>query len=125
MTELKSKYFTEKERGCQCGNCGRSQGMKQEIVDMFDDLREMCGFPLRMTSGFRCPLHSKNPGGSHGAGEAGDIGVSRSEAYFVLKYAFILGFTGIGVKQHGDGRFIHLDKSSNVKALRPTIFSYK
>jgi len=36
------------------------------------------------------------------------------------------GITGLGVKQHGDSRFIHLDTlDSEPHRPRPTVWSYK
>lgn len=36
-----------------------------------------------------------------------------------------MGFTGIGIKQHGDNRFIHLDDLREPDhAPRPTIWTY-
>lgn len=121
---IESEFFSLKETGCRCGKCGFSQGMKQHTIDKFDDLREMCGFALPMSSGYRCPQHPQNPDGVHGDGEAGDILVDRNKAFIVLKNALLIGFTGIGVSQKGDNRFIHLDDSTNVEKFRPTIWSY-
>ena len=120
----KSEFFSETETGCRCGKCGKAQGMTNNTIKLFDALRETCGFPLHMSSGYRCPLHHDNPGGAHGDGEAGDIKVDRQRAFRVLENALILGFTGIGVKQKGANRFIHLDISSNSDKLRPVIWSY-
>jgi len=120
----KSEYFTEEETGCRCGNCGGLQGMAEATLRRFDILRELCGFPLSMTSGYRCPLHKENPEGVHGDGQAGDLAVGRQQAAVVLKNAMCLGFTGIGINQKGDKRFIHLDDSTRPDKLRPTIWSY-
>lgn len=120
----KSKYFSEKETGCRCGKCDRLQGMKEHTLKLFDDLREMCGFPLNMSSGYRCPLHHDNPEGTHGSGEAGDIEISRSKAFVVLGHALRVGFVGIGIQQKGEKRFLHLDDSIRPDKLRPTIWSY-
>jgi hypothetical protein len=77
-----------------------------------------------MSSGYRCPLHPENPEGTHGSGEAGDIEVSRGKAFIVLGHALRVGFSGIGIQQKGDKRFLHLDDSTRPDKLRPTIWSY-
>lgn len=120
----KSTHFTATETGCRCGKCSQSQGMKESTLRRFDDLRDACGFPLKMSSGYRCPLHHDNPEGTHGSGEAGDIEVSRGNAFTVLGHALRVGFSGIGIQQKGDKRFLHLDDSIRPDKLRPTIWSY-
>lgn len=120
----KSEHFTLEETGCRCGKCGGLQGMTDRTLVRFDELRNACGFPLSMSSGYRCQLHPDNPTGVHGDGEGGDLLVDRLRAYIVLENAIKLGFTGIGVKQKGGNRFIHLDDSTRSDKLRPTIWSY-
>lgn len=115
-------------RGIDC--CGGKNLMSTAFVDMLDDLRDACGFPLPVTSGYRCPeynakVSSTGLTGPHTTGRAADLGVSRKQAYEVLSWAFRLGFTGIGVKQTGDGRFIHLDNLPAAEGQpRPTIWGY-
>lgn len=120
----KSIYFTPKETGCRCGKCDQSQGMEERTLRRFDDLRDACGFPLNMSSGYRCPLHQDNPEGAHGDGVAGDIEISRGKAFVVLGHALRVGFVGIGIQQKGGKRFLHLDDSTRPDKLRPTIWSY-
>jgi len=119
-----STYFTKKETGCRCGDCNRKQGMSDEHLRRMDILRRLCGFVLNMTSGYRCPDHPTNPTGPHGDC-ASDVMVSRRQAYIVVQKAMLLGFTGIGVKQKGNKRFIHLDDCLNtIERPRPCIWSY-
>jgi zinc D-Ala-D-Ala carboxypeptidase len=43
----------------------------------------------------------------------------------MIRMALSVGFTGIGVKQHGAGRFIHLDDLPNAEGQpRPHLWSY-
>ena len=99
--------------------------MDPRFIDDLDDLRERCGFPLIVTSGYRCPDHndavsSTGRTGPHTTGKATDFGVDRERATIVLEHALQMDFKGIGVNQKGAGRFIHLD------CARPsrTIWSY-
>lgn len=116
--------FSAKEFACQC--CG-SEGIKEELVEKVQLLRDIYKKPLAVTSGYRCPLHpiesKKSSPGAHALGLAVDLGVDRAAAYEVLKIAFSLGFSGIGVNQKGGGRFIHLDVADK-QLPRPTIWSY-
>jgi zinc D-Ala-D-Ala carboxypeptidase len=108
-----------------CRHTG-NENMQQEFMDKLQALRFAYGKPMRITSGYRHPTHPiearKNAPGPHTTGCAVDIAVSRGDAYRVLELAFALGFTGIGVQQKGDGRYIHLDTLT--EDARPTIWSY-
>jgi zinc D-Ala-D-Ala carboxypeptidase len=121
------RYFTDAEFACK--HCGQNR-MDRAFLSMVDELRHRCGFPLPITSGFRCPTHnaavsSTGPAGPHTTGRAVDIGVSRHRAYDVLRHAMAMGFTGIGVQQKGAARFIHLDMLQEPQhAPRPSVWSY-
>ena len=96
------------------------QGSGQDFMDnlfvsRLDALRHTCGFPFIITSGYRTPEYNNQVSttgytGPHTTGKAADIQVSRGNAYIVLREALNMGcFTGIGINQKGDDRFIHLD----------------
>lgn len=116
--------FTAKEMACQ--HC-QAEGIKPELMDKLQALRNRYGKPMRITSGYRCPQHPvearKAALGAHALGLAADVGVEGAEAYQILKLAFELGFTGIGVQQKGSGKFIHLDVR-NGELPTPTVWSY-
>ena len=117
--------FSEKELACRCP-CGQAD-MSPDFMMMLQSLRSAARMPLRVTSGYRCADHNTAVGGgpAHVLGRAADIAVSRGDAYTVLKLALLHGFTGVGIKQHGDSRFLHLDNLTDREAVpRPTIFSY-
>lgn len=120
--------FSKEEFDCK--HTGKNE-MKHSFMAKLQALRTAYGKPLRITSGFRDythPFEAKKPkkNGSHPTGKAADIAIDRKEAYQLLKLAMELGFTGIGFKQHGGGRFIHLDTiEDNSDQPRPTIWSYK
>lgn len=119
--------FEEHEFTCKCG-CGETK-MNPTFMRRLQTLRDAVGFALPVTSGYRCPDHpaeaAKDTPGAHTRGCAVDLGVDRGRAYEVLKAATRLGFTGLGINQKGDGRFIHLDDLVNDEDhMRPTIWSY-
>lgn len=122
------RHFQWDDWACKCG-CGQNL-TKPEHALRIDELRERCDFPIWLTSGYRCPKYNAQVSttgedGPHTTGEASDLGVSRYQAYKVLKVATEMGFTGIGVQQKGKGRFIHLDDLHEPEhAPRPTIWSY-
>ena len=99
-------------------------------MDRLQLLRSHYGFPLTITSGYRSPRHSieaaKKTPGTHAMGRAADIACAGEEAVDLLKVALWIGFTGIGVKQKGEHRFLHLDDLGlgEHTAPRPTIWSY-
>ena len=75
-------------------------------MDCLQRLRSAVGLPLPVSSAYRSPDHP----------------VEASK-----EVAMDAGFTGIGVKQSGEGRFIHLDTITHLDdfpAERPTIWSY-
>jgi len=105
--------------------------MDSAFMKKLVSLRITFNFPMILMSAFRCPdynAHVSSTGhtGPHTTGKAVDIKIARGLAYQLLKLALIYDFTGIGVKQHGDGRFIHLDTLTNgeTSGPRPTIWSY-
>lgn len=122
------RHFSIDEFRCGCG-CGLNL-IDHQFVTELDELRHRLGFSLPITSGFRCPDHnarvsSTGRTGPHTTGRAADLGVDRARAYEVLQTALLMKFTGIGVKQHGASRFIHLDNLPNGQGQpRPTVWSY-
>jgi len=120
-----SQYFSKAELQCKCG-CEQAP-MDPQFLMMLDELRSKLNKPLRVSSGFRCPSHNSKVSGTgetgpHTTGKAVDLAVDRSFAYETLRASMAMGFTGIGVKQKGGGRFLHLDTIT--EGLRPTIWSY-
>jgi zinc D-Ala-D-Ala carboxypeptidase len=112
-----------------CSHCGLNL-IDHAFVTELDELRHRLGYPLPITSGYRCPTHNSKVSstgrtGPHTTGRAADIGVDRARAYEVLQTALLMKFTGIGVQQKGSSRFIHLDNLPNGPGQpRPVVWSY-
>ena len=108
-----------------CSHCGKNE-MTPEFLSKLQALRMAYGAPMRITSGYRCSEHpieaKKMKPGAHASGCACDVAVDGQQAHKLLKLAFELGFTGIGVNQKTSGRFIHLDTLT--EAPRPNVWSY-
>ena len=98
------------------------------FMDALQDLRTRLGEPMTITSGYRHPTHpveaTKSKPGAHTRGMAADIGVRGG--YDIVKLAYDVGMTGIGISQSGSKRFLHLDKVpiGDVAIPRPALWSY-
>ena len=120
------KYFTMDEM--RCTHCG-AYDMDDTFMQRLDQLREDMGFAFPVTSGYRCSKHPiearKKAPGAHTTGKAIDIGVSGNDAYILIEAAIRDNFTGIGINQKGNSRFIHLDIIPHSSSSpRPWIWSY-
>lgn len=122
-------HFSTAELACRCG-CGLLP--KPESAARLERLREICDFPFKVNRGASCPAHnakvsSTGTDGPHTTGQAFDLGVSGERALRLVDRAREVGFTGIGVKQHGphERRFVHVDDLPNADGQpRPWIWSY-
>lgn len=118
--------FTAEE--FRCKHSGRNE-MDPEFMARLQALRTEYGLPMKITSGFRSPQHPierrKVAPGAHASGRACDVAVTGAAALRLVQLAVKHGFTGIGVKQHTSGKFIHLDDLPAGRGfVRPTIWSY-
>ena len=119
-------YFSHDELACPC--CGQ-QAMDPVFMDRLMSMRQMLGFPFPVTSGYRCKLHNAEVGGTelsaHLTGHAVDIAVRGEQALYIVVNALDFGMKGVGVKQHGSSRFVHIDDiDGSEKQPRPWIWSY-
>ena len=126
--------FSFNEMACQeTGECE----INEDMMDRLQEVRDQYGRGLTISSGYRSPSHSieakkKDPEGNprpgaHATGRAVDIAIRGEDAFMVLALATVLGFTGRGVYQGGEKRFLHLDDiqlSDNFHAHRPIVWSY-
>ena len=112
------KYFSRDE--FKCSETGNNE-IQDEFVHALDKLREECGFPFAITSGYRDPSHSveakKEKAGQHTLGIAADIAVSGgSQRFIIVSKAMELGFSGIGVSK----TFVHVD----IRTTDPMLWCY-
>lgn len=93
--------------------------MEHEVVQALDIARDIYGFPMIITSGFRTVEYNRSlieqgypasPNSSHLLGWAVDIAVPNSQRRFLLLEALLdAGFHRIGLGQN----FIHCDLDPN------------
>ncbi len=95
--ENKIRYFKFREFVKEKGGY-----IDSALVLKLERLREYCGFPLIITSGYRSPNRNIEVGGAteslHLKGQAVDVsikGFSSSMLYRLVKGAFVVGFGGI------------------------------
>ncbi len=103
----KFKYFNKDEFKCQ--HTGKNE-IQDKLIYQLDKLRENCGFPFVITSGYRDSTHpieaKKAKAGTHALGLAADIKVNNGvERYTIVREAIKLGFRGIGIAN----TFVHVD----------------
>lgn len=93
---------------------GSGELMEPEVVQALDIARDIYGFPMVITSGFRTVEHNKKVGGSrqssHLLGYAADIAVPNSQRRFLLVEALLdAGFHRLGLGPD----FVHVDLDPN------------
>ncbi len=113
------KFFRLEEFNCTHTN---KNEMDHEFLAKLDLLREKCGFPFRITSGWRDATHPSEvrkaePGtGTHCQGIAADIAVSNGfERMNIVHEAIKMGFS-IGVAR----TFVHVDD----RKTTPVMWTY-
>ena len=117
-----SKYSNFSKAEFDCKETGENE-MKAEFMEKLQLLRNRYNKPMTITSGLRSVKHSaarnKAQGGTHTKGIACDIACNGPEAYEIVRLAYLIGFTGIGVSQKSGARFVHLDIDE-----RKSVWSY-
>lgn len=108
LRDVDCKHFKATEFICPC--CGKIM-VDTLLLDKLCELRKRLGFPLVITSGYRCKKHNKEVGGKrnseHLFGKAVDVAIKDSyHRYLFLKEAVTL-FNRIGIAHN----FIHIGVS--------------
>lgn len=71
-----SEHFSEEEFHCHCGKC-TFPGVKPELIDLLELIRDHFDTPVHVVSGYRCPAHNATVDGAklsqHVVGKAADI----------------------------------------------------
>ena len=113
----------------KCSHCGRNE-IKDELIDVLQDIRTETGHPMSINSGWRCSEHpaeaKKKKPGSHTLGLVADVGVSGAAAFAINKAASSHPkVTALGINQKGKKRFIHIGIDPQAEGRpRPWLWSY-
>ena len=112
----------------RCKHTGQLR-MDSGFMDRLQALRTDYGKGMAISSGYRDKTHPiearKSEPGAHSTGHACDVTVLGGDALRLIGLALKYGFTGIGVKQSGNNRFIHLDDLQHEpNRPRPWVWSY-
>ena len=114
------QFFSEAEMACRC-NCGALPDAA--FMVWLEQVRQVYGKPMVVTSGARCEAHNRIVGGeqnsAHTEGMAVDIAIRGAEAMQLVHVALINHVYGVGLKQHGAERFVHLDRAPPIPDVRP------
>ena len=125
-TDSPYQYFSIGELSCHGVDCcGGQHSMIPEFMVKLVAMRRSLGFPLTITSAYRCPLWNSTvshtgESGPHVSGKAVDILCSFDRASAILEYVYKSGeFKGVGIRQNGDvkKRIIHLDDVTGPRRL--------
>lgn len=104
MGDLSPHFNTSEFRSHDDGSL---VGPTKNLIDALERLREICGGPLRVVSGYRSPRHNIAVNGAkksqHLTGNAADL----VPGYATRQQARDAGFTGIGYNK--SGQVIHVD----------------
>lgn len=104
--------------------------MQVDFMDTLQDIRNVFGKPMVVSSGYRSPLHSverkKKRSGAHTYGVAVDILVHGDDVRELIVIASGFGIRRIGVSQNGakNKRFVHLDIGDRDLAYPVGFWSY-
>ena len=109
-------YFKQEEFACKCKQCSPKymdgEGWVQPMLLVYlDQLRAMVGKPLYVNSGYRCPEHNLNIGGSpssqHKLGKAADLRYPKdfSHTAFIEMCQEVFSKGGVGIYP----TFVHVD----------------
>lgn len=123
-----SLYPNFSRENMRCKHTGKD-GMNSSFMARLQRLRTAFGKPMPITSGFRDRTHPiearKGTAGPHTTGRAVDVSIRGADALQLIALALQHGFTGIGLKQHGNSRFVHLDDlEATPTQPRPTVWTY-
>jgi uncharacterized protein YcbK (DUF882 family) len=106
-----SKDFTSEEFACRC--CGVTS-VDPKLVAALQQMRDMVGVPIHINSGYRCPKHNAQVGGTKGSmhlfGKAADIVIQGYNVRGMLDAAYkIQDFLDGGIGIYPQEGFIHVD----------------
>lgn len=110
-----SPNFHRSEITCKCcGRVGPYPVSLNLLMKRLEQLRELVGKPIQISSGYRCPWHNWAVGGATGSYHmkdmAADIWVDGMTVNELAEAADVVGFGGIGkYERPNDMGWVHVD----------------
>ena len=120
-----SKYFSPNEPGL---DSGRYEQLNPILLKELDEMRDLYGKPITITSSYRGPDHpieaaKPNGPGVHSLGVAVDIAaVGGTNTLELVRAAIAVGFERIGISRKKN--FIHLDIADKTHQRTKSIWVY-
>ena len=120
-----AKYFSPNEPGL---DGGRFEKMDPNLLKQLDEVRDIYGKAIRITSSYRGPDHpieaaKPNGPGVHSLGVAVDIAaVGGTETLELVRAAIAAGFERIGISRKKN--FVHLDIADKTHMKTKSIWTY-
>ena len=120
-----SKFDSEKLDFSACEPPCSPEQIHSQVLDYVRSAQALCGFRLRITSGFRSKAYERSKGrnGSSSHSKTPGLAVDISVVDSHTRYKVILALLYLGVPRLGIGKtFIHLDIDESKP--HPSIFHY-
>jgi uncharacterized protein YcbK (DUF882 family) len=100
-----SPHFSRSE--FRCHHCGALPGSPpQRLLDGLEVVRANHGGPVRIVSGYRCPVHNRAIGGARSSRHLANSAADLEPGVLTVKDARTIGFVGIGACK---GWAVHVD----------------
>lgn len=109
LTEIKSEFFAESEFR-RCSPPCSLQDMKQEFMDVLDEVRRCAGIPLVITCAYRSPKWDLARGRSGNSAHTKGLGIDIVANSSATRMKVVSAALEVGIKRIGIGKgFVHLD----------------
>jgi len=117
-------YFKPTEPGL---DSGRYEMLNKDLLYMLNELRDLYGKAIHVTSSYRAPDHpieaAKDEPGVHSYGVAVDVAaVGGTETLEIVRAAIAVGFERIGINRKNN--FVHLDIADKTHQRTKSIWTY-
>lgn len=119
QTQL-SEHFNTREWDCHC-DCKTDTLVEPELIRKLEVIRSWLDKPIKITSGFRCPIqqqklrddgrHTAAQTSTHEEGRAADLWCDNMPGYELAEIAERAGFFSIGIAK----TWIHVDLRPGVR----------
>lgn len=126
MGNLTKNFGTDTDPNLCCPCCGQFK-INTESLERLQELRNIYNHPIGIVEGggYRCEAYGGSTTSAHFEGRAFDLAVPKKDLYLLIYLATNIGFTGVGVKNHGGRYQLHIDDAEATdKRPRPWVWTY-